>query len=595
MSAIDKIEERFEHNQFEPFIRHIRFPHFKNLEPGLRLNFLFPITVIVGPNGSNKSSVLRAVSCCPHFQNLGDHWFSTEVDPIDDSGQRPRFIFGYIDSHSGQTVEVLQSRIKKEKDPDYWEPSRPLVKDGMTRLPELEAGERVPGRTKTRWQGIKKEVVLLDFRSEISAFDKLFYHGSMSEHLRNRPAKEHIRKRSAHLKHVINQNLKSLKPFRSKKEMIFLNEMLDEKYVKAISKIIGRQYKNIRLVEHTLFENRSYTAILETHNLSYSEAFAGSGEFAVIMLVYKILKAPHHSLIVIDEPEVSLHPGAQIKLIDFLIDQCQSKRHQIVIGSHSKHIIDSLPPKAIILLHQDNSTGRISSSQNVKPSEAFFHLGLTSPQKTTIFVEDELAVAIVKKALRILGEAAFCQFEIMAYPGGAGTLATQLIPTRFQSGDISSIFLLDGDQSPAQTLKHPDQILTDNHDEIIANLNFFSGNSEIKFALNGGSDPNLPQNRKKIERGFLRYVIERVGYLPDQNPEDFVWKRMAKDVNTAKCDSLETKLRYVKLTALEKGLSDSEYISSQEVLETQVRKLASVSNNDPDVIKLSKYLEAFVK
>lgn len=595
MSKIDTINENFKDNEYEPFIRHVRFPYFKNLNSGLRLDFLFPITAVVGPNGSNKSSVLRAVSCCPHFQNLGDHWFSTEVDPIDDTGQRPRYIFGYIDQHSGQTAEVLQSRIKKEKDPDYWEPSRPLVKDGMRRLPPLKPGQVVPGRLQTRWQGIKKDVVLLDFRSEISAFDKLFYHGTMSESFRNRPAKDHIRKRSILLKQVISKNLKSLKPFRSKKETVFLNEMLPPAFVKNISTIIGRNYKSIRLVEHTLFENKSFTAILETTDLSYSEAFAGSGEFAIIMLVYKILKAPHHSLIVIDEPEVSLHPGAQIKLMEFLINQCESKKHQIVIGTHSKHIIDGLPAEAVILLQQDQNTGRIISSQNVKPSEAFFHLGLASESKTKIFVEDELAIAIVKKSIRLLGPAAFSQFEVLAHPGGAGTLATKLIPSQFQSGDTSSIYLLDGDQEPITALTHPDKIPLADHATITINLNLFSNNSKIDFALNGGNDPGLLQKKKDIERGFLKYVIERTGYLPDKNPEDFVWARMSKDDHTTICEGLETKTRYVKLTQLEKGLSETEYVSSQEILETQVRKLASVSNSDPAIVALSNYLKQFVK
>lgn len=595
MSNIQAIFEKFDAGQFEPFIRHIRFPYFKNLNFGMKLDFMFPISAIVGPNGSNKSSVLRAVSCCPHFQNLGDHWFSTDVDPIDDTGQRPRYIFGYIDQHSKQTVEVLQSRIKKESDPDYWEPSRPIVKDGMRRLPPLKPGQKIPGRTKTRWQGIKKEVVLLDFRSEISSFDKLFYHGAISENLRNKPAKELIRSRSSHLKHVIIENLKSYKPYRGKKETVFLNEILPEKFVRNISTIIGRNYKTIRLLEHTLFENRSFTAILETDNLNYSEAFAGSGEFAIIMLVYKVLKAPHHSLIIIDEPEVSLHPGAQIKLMEFLLEQCNSKKHQIVIGTHSKHIIDELPAKAVLLLQQDQNTGRVTASQNVKPSEAFFHLGLISSNKIKVFVEDELAVALVKKAARLLGPAAFSQFEVLAHPGGAGTVATKLMPSLFQSGDTSSIFLLDGDQMPSHALVNPDTIPASCHDDIIKNLNLFSKNSKIDFALNGGNDPKLPQKKQDLERGFLTFVLERTSYLPEDNPEQFVWVNMAKDHNTKQCEDLETKTRYVKLTQLEKGLSDDEYVSSEEVLETQVRKLASVSSDDPDIVSLSNHLKKFVR
>ncbi len=70
----------------EPYINHIRFPHFKNLEDDTRIDFDFPITALVGPNGANKSSVLKALFGAPGNNNLGTRWFSTQVDPIDEAG-----------------------------------------------------------------------------------------------------------------------------------------------------------------------------------------------------------------------------------------------------------------------------------------------------------------------------------------------------------------------------------------------------------------------------------------------------------------------------------------------------------------------------
>src|SRR5690606_6646666 len=301
MSFNKRLSRAFAANQFEPCIRHIRFPHFKNLSPMLRLDFKFPITAIVGPNGSNKSSVLRAIGCCPHGNNLGDHWFSTHIDPISESGGRPRYIFGYRDPYSHNTVEVIKTRIRKPIDPDYWEPSRPLLKDGMESMPPIVAGEEFRGRTKTRWAGIEKNLVLLDFRSEISAFDKLFYHGEISEKIRGETRKHTLRKRSKILKKVIDENLSELSPYKGKKNLVFKNEDLPREQVDKISEILGRKYQSIRLINHNIFENRSFTAILKANDLQYSEAFAGSGEFAVVMLVHKIMNAPERSLIILDE------------------------------------------------------------------------------------------------------------------------------------------------------------------------------------------------------------------------------------------------------------------------------------------------------
>src|SRR5690606_39346468 len=64
-------------------------------------------------------------------------------------------------------------------------------------------------------------------------------------------------------------------------------------------------------------------------NINYSEAFAGSGETAIVILVHKIFNATNESLILLDEPETSLHSGAQKRLMSFLIEQCIKKKHQI--------------------------------------------------------------------------------------------------------------------------------------------------------------------------------------------------------------------------------------------------------------------------
>src|SRR5664279_473183 len=73
----------------EPFIRHIRFPRYKNLASGLTIEFNFPITALVGPNGTNKSSILVAIQGAPGNQSPGQYWFSTDIDPIEETGDVP--------------------------------------------------------------------------------------------------------------------------------------------------------------------------------------------------------------------------------------------------------------------------------------------------------------------------------------------------------------------------------------------------------------------------------------------------------------------------------------------------------------------------
>ncbi|MCV5421241.1 hypothetical protein OFN47_31515, partial [Escherichia coli] len=78
-----------------------------------------------------------------------------------------RFIYGYYDKATDSIVEVIKTRISKENDPDYWEPSRPLKSDNMAPMPSTKISTN---QLRTRWKAIDKNVIYLDFRATISAF-----------------------------------------------------------------------------------------------------------------------------------------------------------------------------------------------------------------------------------------------------------------------------------------------------------------------------------------------------------------------------------------------------------------------------------------
>ena len=97
------LERLRKYKKLEPYINYIRFPSYKNLDQDLRIDFDFPLTAIVGQNGTNKSSVLRAIYGCPDGYSVGNFWFSTDIDPISDSS-RSRYIYSYFQlgrSHRG--------------------------------------------------------------------------------------------------------------------------------------------------------------------------------------------------------------------------------------------------------------------------------------------------------------------------------------------------------------------------------------------------------------------------------------------------------------------------------------------------------------
>lgn len=57
---VSNIEKKFRDKEFDKFIHEINFPKFKSFAPNTKLGLNFPVTVLVGPNGGGKSSVLHA-------------------------------------------------------------------------------------------------------------------------------------------------------------------------------------------------------------------------------------------------------------------------------------------------------------------------------------------------------------------------------------------------------------------------------------------------------------------------------------------------------------------------------------------------------
>ena len=86
MSVIDdlvnSVDTKFKKGEFDKFIHEMNFPKFKSFAPNIKVFFKFPITILVGPNGGGKSSLLHAAWGMPHRHSTSRFWFSTPVDPI---------------------------------------------------------------------------------------------------------------------------------------------------------------------------------------------------------------------------------------------------------------------------------------------------------------------------------------------------------------------------------------------------------------------------------------------------------------------------------------------------------------------------------
>lgn len=585
--------------KLEPYIRHIRFPQYKNLAADTRVEFTYPISALVGANGTNKSSILRALYGAPGHNNLGNFWFSTSTDPITETGSGPScFIYGHWNDATQQVVEVLKTRVSKEDDPDYWEPSRPIIRYGMDRMPPVVPGEPMAyGRSMTRWNAISKNVVYLDFRAALSAFDKFFYHGELRTKTNTeKNKKDFIRIRAPHLKRALDTGMKTLEYRKSERLHGGVNRTLLPDELAAVSAILGREYSEIKIIRHSLFNCDAFSCFMTTVGLKYTEAFAGSGEFAIVRIVTSIMEAPDKSLVLLDEPEVSLHPGAQDRLLDFLTASVKKHKHQVVISTHSPAIVRKLPPEAIKVLSLDTLAGKVRLPRQASlPDEAFFHLGEPMPGKIFVVVEDALAQAIVKRALSTEGEAISELFDVQYFPGGSQTLWGHYLPIYAAEARVNVLVLFDGDQRPAKNFQDPTTIAVADEATVKAEI-LRVAKVDIQFHVDGGKAGANVAQQEEMRRGFVSWALKNVDYLPGSEiPEAFVWQNMQKMDKVAIIVDADAKKRFENLTRIDLGTPTFEAVTSDEIFATQRRCLATIPADHPDLIDLKTRLLAFAQ
>ena len=519
---IEKVINNFnsKNSDFEPFIRHIRFPKYKNFVSGTKIDFTFPITVLVGENGCNKSSVIRALYGAPTNKSLGEYWFESKIDTIkEDKNARSCFIYGYFNPFANKSVEDLKTRVYKENDPDYWEPSRPISRYGMEKIDyknELTKEER-RYRSKTRWNAINKEVIYLDFRHEaLSAYDKFFYCtslNSLSSAFKSK--KDFIRRYSKNIRKAIDENLSDYSIYQNKR--IIENKVLNPRAVACVSNILGKKYSSIRIITHTFYTSEpAKTILLSSDNCdSYSEAFAGTGEFSIVCLVDAVLDASAKSLVLLDEPEVSIHPYAQQKLMEFLLQQILSKKFQIVIATHSPYITKNLPQGAVKLLISDKN-GNTYVRNNILPSEVFIEIGASKSQ-LTILVEDVCAKILLEACLKNTGKQKFFKVCSAERFGAEGILNHDAV-TDFIEGAKDVVYCLDGDKRK----EFP---------EITKELNELEESVQI-IAPGARLTQKNASTESKIKKysDFLRHLKSRLYYFPDEfGPEEIIWSLLPED------------------------------------------------------------------
>ena len=444
---VQLIEAKFKTGDFDKFIHDVTFPKFKSFAPGARIEFNFPIAVVVGPNGGGKSSLLHAVWGMPHKYSTSRFWFSTPVDPIYFvEGDQNRYWYSHYVRQIKQRVETRKTTAKKRD--GYWEPARPVQREGMKAMPASPKPALAPFMSGTgdRWTPVERTPHYFNAKSETSAFDRFFNSTSLAG-LEER--QEYFIKYSKKLKEVIHGSLAKFRYYNV--ERVAENRLLTPAHLENVNKILQKHYKSARYISHKLYDKEVFSpsVIFETDARSYSECFAGSGELAVVNYVLALESIKKYDLLLLDEPETSLHPGAQTKLIEHLLRVVDEKQIQVIISTHSPTFVELLPASALVVLEE--TTAGVAARPGPTKAFAFNRLGVIDKTKISILTEDKLLEAFVTQALRRLPSTLREKATVVAAEVGVSEMLSNQARAHLQANS-KVIMVLDGDQAPVQAI-----------------------------------------------------------------------------------------------------------------------------------------------
>jgi predicted ATPase len=167
----------------------------------------------------------------------------------------------------------------------------------------------------------------------------------------------------------------------------------------AVAKVIGMHYDGIARAEISVAKRIDSILSSQRGAVTYSENHMGFGECRIHNLIDRLEQEPENCLLVLEEPETSLHQAAQFRLGEYLIDLAIRRGHQILVSTHSEHLLRALPQASRVMLARDHA-GRIKVLPGLASLEAASLMAEGHDKALTAIVEDDVAYNTITELLR---------------------------------------------------------------------------------------------------------------------------------------------------------------------------------------------------
>lgn len=218
-----------------------------------------------------------------------------------------------------------------------------------------------------------------------------------------------------------------------------------ERAAEYVSRILGSPYDEVFFQGVAVQKRSSELGFAKRFGSQYSENNMGFGEGRLVHIVRLLENCPEKSLIVLEEPETSLHEYAQYEFVKYLTEVAHRRHHQIIMSTHSGIMMDALPPEGRKLLVRNEASVRVFD--NVSSTRIRTALSAGKGGHTIICVEDKFAQSFLREILRRFDHGILSCVEIL--PCGDVKAVKSATAVIRESGK-DAFAVLDADQNADQ-------------------------------------------------------------------------------------------------------------------------------------------------
>ncbi len=358
------------------------YKNLKNLEMDFKKdNKILDLVVLTGSNGSGKTRILECIlNCFEDYINSNYREDKNRLDIYFQENEKKCFnesfdlemFFKVLNRYNWKKVEpfVLGGNYKKD---DFFEKGK-MLKEKLEVLPKIIY---VPTEINFQKMDTASTTLVQKYRF-INIVDT-----NLIKDIPSFIATKIIT--------AIFQNKNEKVGDVQKKVFDEINEIFEILKINVKVEDISQDGRNIPIFKNSAGEK-----------FDINELSSGEKQLFLRTLAIKMLN-PKNSIILIDEPEISLHPKWQQQIVD--VYKKIGKNNQIIIATHSPHILGSVKKENIILLDRsDDGKIMIKTDEDLydsygQPTDRVLKdiMGLESTRNPKIFKLLEKAGELIDK------------------------------------------------------------------------------------------------------------------------------------------------------------------------------------------------------